>query len=258
MYNDIVTIGRFTIHGYGLMIAVGIIVAYFVADYRAKRKGLDTDRLFSLAVIAVVFGLVGAKALYWLTIIDEIRENPRIMLDFGSGFVVYGGIILAIFIAWIYCRRKNLRLLEYTDVILPSVALGQGFGRIGCFLAGCCYGIETDGWLAVTFTNSDYAPNGVPLVPTQLISSALNFLNFIALVLISRRSRKSGIVTVCYLLFYSAGRFVIEFFRGDVARGAVGVLSTSQFISICVAAAALILLFVLRKQLKDHEMNYLY
>ena len=133
-------------------------------------------------------------------------------------------------------------------MILPSVALAQGFGRIGCFLAGCCYGKETESVFSVIFQNSEYAPNHVALIPTQLYSGGLDFLHFLLLLLIARNKKEDGQVTACYLIFYSIGRFVIEFFRGDIIRGSVGILSTSQFISIFTGIAGIVLLILIRKK----------
>ena len=130
-------------------------------------------------------------------------------------------------------------------MILPSVALAQGFGRIGCFLAGCCYGKETESVFSVIFQNSEYAPNHVALIPTQLYSGGLDFLHFLLLLL---NKKEDGQVTACYLIFYSIGRFVIEFFRGDIIRGSVGILSTSQFISIFTGIAGIVLLILIRKK----------
>ena len=133
-------------------------------------------------------------------------------------------------------------------MILPSVALAQGFGRIGCFLAGCCYGKETESVFSVIFQNSEYAPNHVALIPMQLYSGGLDFLHFLLLLLIARNKKEDGQVTACYLIFYSIGRFVIEFFRGDIIRGSVGILSTSQFISIFTGIAGIVLLIRIRKK----------
>lgn len=248
MHNDILTIGNFTIHGYGLMIGIGIIVAYLVAEFRAKKQNLDNNHLFPLVVIAVVFGMFGAKLLHWITIIDEIIANPRILLDITDGFVVYGGIIVGIFACWVYSRIKKFELLKYMDLILPLVALAQGFGRIGCFLAGCCYGRETDSAFHVVFTDSAFAPNNVQLIPTQLLSSGLDFLHFAVLCILAKKGVKPGIVSACYLIFYSIGRFILEFFRGDIARGNVGPLSTSQFISIFIAIAGVIMFVICQKR----------
>ena len=120
---------------------------------------------------------------------------------------------------------------------MPSVALAQGFGRIGCFLSGCCYGRETNCPLSITFRESDFAPNGVPLIPTQIYSSVLDFIHFALLLYIAKHKKTDGEVAAAYLVCYSIGRFILEFFRGDLIRGSVGVLSTSQFISIFTGLA---------------------
>ena len=133
------------------MIGIGFLAAYLFSDYRARKKGLDADHVFGLAIWVIVIGLASAKLLYYITTIDEIIKNPRLLLDVANGFVVYGGIIGGILGGYAYCRKYKLRFLKYADLILPAVALAQGFGRIGCFLAGCCYGIETDGAFAVVF-----------------------------------------------------------------------------------------------------------
>lgn len=250
MYNDLLTIGPLTIHGYGLMTAIGIIAAYFSAEYRARKKGLQPDRIFGLVICCVVLGYLCSKLLYIITILPDLIASPDMFLSsLADGWVVYGGILGGILGGWIYCRWKKLQTWKYFDLGLASVALAQGFGRIGCFLAGCCYGAETSGPLAVIFPDTcQYAPPGVPLVPTQLISSALDFLLFFFLILYDRKWKKrDGEVTAWYLILYSAGRFILEFWRGDSIRGAVGALSTSQFIGIFTFLAGVILLILRRK-----------
>ena len=147
-----------------------------------------------------------------------------------------------------YCWIKKADFWKYFDLVMPSVALAQGFGRIGCFLAGCCYGRETDSIISVTFQNSDFAPNHVALIPTQLYSSILDFLHFGILLYIARRKKADGQVAAFYLIFYSIGRFVLEFFRGDLIRGSVGSLSTSQFISLFILAAGIAILITRTKK----------
>jgi phosphatidylglycerol:prolipoprotein diacylglycerol transferase len=232
MKNELLTIGPVTIYGYGLMIAIGIIAAYTVAEFRAKRKGLNHELIFDLTIWCLIGGIVGAKLLFLITELKDIIADPSLLLDVSRGFVVYGGIIGGIFSGYLYTRIKKLNFLQYFDLVMPSIALAQGFGRVGCLLAGCCYGEETTSAFHLIFHTSEFAPNGVALIPTQPISSFLDFLNFFALITISKRTKSDGQVAGFYLVFYSAGRFILEFFRGDLDRGQVGPLSTSQFISI--------------------------
>lgn len=248
MKNELLTIGPFTVYGYGLMIAIGIVAGCLTAEYRARKQSLDSDQIFPMILWCLLGGFFAAKILFWITEWKSIAEDPGFMMEtLSSGFVVFGGIIGGIFTGWLYCRIKKLTFFKYADVILPSVALAQGFGRIGCFLAGCCYGKETEGILSVTFQESAYAPNHVALIPAQLYSSGLDFLHFFLLVMIARNKKSDGQVTACYLIFYSVGRFIIEFFRGDIIRGSVGVLSTSQFISIFTGIAGVVMMILVSR-----------
>ena len=249
MKNELLRIGPFTVYGYGLMIAIGILAAYFTGEYRAKKRKLPYEHVFYLVVWCVVGGFLGAKILYWITEWKSILENPGFLsATLTDGFVVFGGIVGGIFTAYVYCRVKKLNFLKLFDTLMPSVALAQGFGRIGCLLAGCCYGRETDSIISVTFQNSDFAPNHVALIPTQLYSSILDFLHFGILLYIARRKKADGQVAAFYLIFYSIGRFVLEFFRGDLIRGSVGSLSTSQFISLFILAAGIAILITRTKK----------
>lgn len=239
MYNDLFSIGPFNVHGYGLMIAIGVLAALFIAEARAKKRDMNADVLYPLTLVCVVFGFASAKILFCIVEWRQFLENPLQLLT-GNGFVVYGGIIGGVLAAFLYCRLKKLNFWEYFDIVLPSVAVAQGFGRIGCFLAGCCYGRETDCFLGIVFTHSDYAPNGVKMLPTQLFSAAGMFLIAGFLFWYAKKERKKGQVGALYLILYSIGRFMIEFFRDDY-RGAVGFLSTSQFISLFILATGVLL-----------------
>lgn len=242
MKNELLRIGPLTVYGYGFMIAVGILAAWYAAEYRAKKMKLAREHIFYLVIWCVIGGFAGAKILFWMTEWKTFLENPGELLT-SEGFVVYGGIIGGILTGWIYCKVKKLRFLTYFDLMIPSIALAQGFGRIGCFLAGCCYGKETDSHLSVVFQNSDFAPNHVALIPTQIYSSILDFLHFFILLYVAKHKKAEGEVAACYLILYSIGRFFLEFFRGDIARGNVGILSTSQFISIFTGIAGVAVLF---------------
>lgn len=169
--------------------------------------------------------------------------------------MVYGGIIGGILVGWLYCRIKKLKFLEYFDLMMPSIALAQGFGRIGCFLAGCCYGKETSGPLAVTFTNSDFAPNNVALIPTQ-IYSVFWILPIFCCCFMWQSIRKQMDRWLPAILFLQYRKICDRIFRGDIERGSVGVLSTSQFISIFTTVAGIILLLtVVKKQKQEANIS---
>ena len=222
MKNDLFSIGPFTVHGYGLMIAIGVLSAYYMVEYRAKKKQMDWEKVFPLTVWSVLGGFLGSKILYLLTRLPDILANPALLgSSIKDGFVVYGGIIGGILTAWIYCKCTKWNFWKIFDIAMPAVAMAQGFGRIGCLLAGCCYGIELDpaNPIGIVFHNSAYAPNDVALLPTQIISSVLDFTNCFVLLALSKKLKTDGQVASCYLIFYSIGRFVLEYFRGDLIRG---------------------------------------
>ncbi len=249
-------IGPIKVYGYGLMIAIGVVLAFMVAEARAPKKKLDAERIWPLGIWCAVGGFLGAKLLYVITEFKSLFYGSLGLRDVLYGFVVYGGIIGGILAGFLYCKVKKLNFLKYFDIVMPSIALAQGFGRIGCFLAGCCYGRETDAWYGMEFNHSVYYNMiGVKVIPTQLIMSAANFAHFFLLVFIANKVfkvGKDGMVAGCYLLFYSIGRFLIEFLRDD-PRGGVGGLSTSQFISLFIFAAGvgMVLFFGLRKGKKS-------
>ncbi len=244
MYNNLFSIGSLTIHSYGVMIAVGFAAAIVMSYIRAKAYGLKKEAIIDIALLAMIFGFLGAKLLYVIVEYKAFFADPLRVLG-SEGFVVYGGIIGGVAAAMVYCKKKKLSFMSYFDLAIPAVAAAQGLGRIGCFLAGCCYGCESH-VLGVIFPAGSIAPAGIPLLPTQLISSAGDFLIALVLVLYARKSKIKGNVGALYLLLYGIGRFGIEFFRNDM-RGSVGFLSTSQLISILFVIGAVVL-FVLNKK----------
>ena len=252
MYNEILTIGPVTIHGYGLMIGLGVMAALLLGDYRSKKFGLNGDHIYGMTFSAVILGFVAARILFIITEWENFLQNPMQYLA-GAGFVVYGGIIGGALTIYGFCKIKKIDMLSYLDLMIPSVALAQGFGRIGCFLAGCCYGKETDSRLGVTFTNSDFAPNGVKLLPTQLFMAGGDLVIMAVLLWYASKRPMRGKTSMLYLILYSLGRFAVEFLRND-DRGTVGMLSTSQFIAIFTLAAGILGFFVVLPKL-DQKGN---
>lgn len=228
---------------YGLMISIGIISAVLLLMKRSKRAGYNDDHIFDMSIIAIICGVIGAKLFFIITDIPELSKDPSsIIKDFGNGFVFYGAIFGGIAAAYVYSRHRKWDFLEIFDLAIPSVPLAQAFGRIGCFMAGCCYGKETESFFYVKFTNSNYAPNGVHLIPTQLVSSLGNFVIFGILLLLDRKQNKrNGQLSAAYLIIYSIARFIIEYFRGDPRGTVFNIFSTAQFTCIFVFIAGIIL-----------------
>lgn len=244
MHNDLLTIGKFTLHGYSVMIALGFIIAMGLCLLRAKKKNVNGDVITDIGLIGVIAGFLGAKILYIIVSFKDLIADPKSVIGFPqifSGFVAYGGIIFGFIAILVYAKIKKINAAEYLDFTIPFIAMIQGFGRIGCFLAGCCYGGPTDSFLGVTFP-SPHQMAGIKVWPTQLFSAAGDFAICGILLLFSMKNRKKGMVSVLYVILYAIGRFAVEFFRAD-ERGFIALgnfsLSTSQFISLLVLPIAI-------------------
>lgn len=234
---------------YGLCMAAALLIAVGLSCIRSKRRGADVDRLLTIALSAIVFGIIGAKLLFflvtysWEEFVTKLHANGiSFLLD--GGLVFYGGLIGGVLGAFIGAKIIRVKLSDYSDAIVPTLPLAHAIGRLGCFCSGCCYGRVTDSWIGMCFPNSitGLAPD-VRVIPTQLIESGANLILFIALVLFTLRRRRGFTTLFVYMIAYGVERFLIEFLRGDEIRGVFGWFSTSQWISlglIVLGAAGLI------------------
>lgn len=232
-----------TLPMYGIMAIVGFAAALFAAVKLTMVYSLPKQDLLFGAVYMVIGIIIGAKIMYFITYIpgiikhfDVVAEYPweTIMLVF-SGYVFYGGLIGGAIGIVIYAKQYKLKVLQFADVIAPVIPLFHGFGRIGCFLGGCCYGMEYHGPLAVKFPYNELIPelNQTERFPVQLLEAGLNFILFGILYYYGFKKRKSGKTLGLYLLCYTVIRIVTECFRGDIVRGvSSGGISTSQIISL--------------------------
>jgi phosphatidylglycerol:prolipoprotein diacylglycerol transferase len=246
MYPLLIKIGDFSLHTYGFMLALGFILAVFVALKEARRVGVDPNLVMDLCFYLVLAALLGSRVFYVLLNWEEFRSHPMDAVKFWQGgLVFYGGLIFAFLTGLWYVRRHHLNFRQLADLMAPSIALGQALGRLGCFAAGCCYGAPTAVPWACTFKNTEsLAPLGVALHPTQIYESAATFGIFFALITMRKSKRFAGQLFWYYLLFYSAARFIIEFYRGDPRGWAIpGFISAAQGIAIPLALLALFMLF---------------
>src|SRR5262245_51456112 len=247
-------VGSATIYTYGVLLAAAYLVGLKLAMVRAKTRGLDQTRVLDLGIYIIISALVGAKLLLLVTDFSTYTSNPRELLSLArAGGVFYGGLIVAVAVALWYIRRIGLPLWTTCDVFAPGIALGHVVGRLGCLFAGCCFGKPTNVPWAITFTDPFAATNvgtplNVPLHPTQLYEAGAEALILLVLIAVERRGRPyPGRTFWQYILLYAISRFVIEIYRGD-PRGAIGIFSTSQFISLLLAPLAVGMLIYLSRR----------
>jgi phosphatidylglycerol---prolipoprotein diacylglyceryl transferase len=219
-------IGWLPVYSYGVLVAAGVLLGLSYARREAPRLGLKPDYVWNLGIYMVLVALVVAKIWLVLSSWDYYRENPReifSMTVLQSGGTFYGGVLGAMMTIIIYTYVKKIPILPLLDTFAFAVPLGHSIGRLGCFAAGCCYGKPTNVAWAVTF-KSELAeqlagtPLHVPLHPTQLYESAVEFLNFLVIVWLAKRQRFTGQLVGTYFLLYGFERGTIEFFRGDPGR----------------------------------------
>lgn len=253
MYPELFRIGNFPINTYGVFLALAFLSAILIAVKLAARDELPREKIYDLCLWMLLFSLIGSKILMLFTE-PEYRDHPwqLISLDFlRSGGVFYGGLIGAVLSGYFLMRRYQLPWWKTADACAPGIAIGNFFGRQGCFAAGCCWGKPTTLPWGVKFTELGHeitgVPIDVPLHPTQLYESFAMLLVFFFLLWLHKHRRFSGQVILFYALLYSIIRFTIEFWRDDPRGDLFGLttltgLSTSQLISIVVGAGALLLL----------------
>ncbi|MBR4682890.1 MAG: prolipoprotein diacylglyceryl transferase [Elusimicrobiaceae bacterium] len=247
MHPVLFKIGSFEMASYGLMTAIGYGVASWYLYRRIAKINLDKDTFWNLIFIIFMGALIGGKLMFiivsWPQLGATIAEKiTNILHDIRYGFVFFGGLIVAVTALIYYMKKKGLPILQTSDFIIVGLPLGHAFGRIGCFLAGCCHGRPTDMPWGVVFTDSHslVAPEllGVHIHPTQLYESLCNFILFFLLHKLYNRPHKNGTVLLAYVTCYSFVRFTLEFFRGDFRGGYWLGLSPSQLISLAAALLA--------------------
>ncbi|MBW1896779.1 MAG: prolipoprotein diacylglyceryl transferase [Deltaproteobacteria bacterium] len=254
MYPDLFSVGSLTIHTYGLFIVVGIIVALLVAIWNRKRHGINTQQVMDLGFIVVFSAFIGARLLYVLIHLSYYKEDPLDVLKVWQGGLVFsGGLLAALLAISFYLFRHHLSLWKTGDFLAPSVAIGQAIGRIGCFMAGCCYGKPTIVKWGVVFHHPDsLAPLYIPLHPTQLYAALSGFIIFIVLMILRTKKQFEGQVLLWFLILHCTGRLIIERFRGD-DRGLIlgGDMSLTQLIALLLLFASVGTLIALKSRQKE-------
>ena len=260
MYPELFRIGNFPITTYGIFLAVGMLLALFVASRLGSRDGIPRERIYDIGLWTLIGGLVGSKLLMFF-----VEDHVQVFsLDFlRSGGVYWGGFLGGFAALALLIRFYKLPFWKVADAFAPGVALGQAFGRQGCFSAGCCWGKATTLPWGVHFTELGHEYTGVPIYgpdgsdlylhPTQLYESFFMLAVFAFLFWLHRKKKFNGQILIAYAIIYSFFRFSIEFIRDDPRGDLFGLttmtgLSTSQMISLIVAAGAIVFMILRLKK----------
>ena len=248
MYPELFSIGPITVYSYGVLLAASYLLGLWLAMRRAKQWGLEPSRVLDLGIYIIIAALIGAKLLLLIVDFDQFSRSTADLLSLArSGGVFYGGLILAVAVAFWYVIKHRLPLWTTCDVFAPGIALGHVTGRLGCLAAGCCYGRPTELPWGITFTNPLAAANvgtplGIALHPTQIYEAGAELLILIFLLATERRGKPfAGRTFWGYMFLYAVSRYIIELYRGD-PRGEVLGVSTSQFISLVLAPLSIVML----------------
>lgn len=238
------------------ILGAAAIAGYLALMCRFPRKApprIDPYDIFFMLLYAFIGAVIGAKLLYIVTSVDvfwypdlSFAENMQywVAIIAGGGLVFYGGLIGALIGGLRYILHFKTPVSAMLDLGFAGIPLFHAFGRLGCFMAGCCYGTEYHGIFAVTFPEGNLggAPAGVELLPVQLIEAFANIILWLVLTAVYRRTTRRFLTSGIYLVSYGILRFILEYFRGDLIRGSIFVFSSSQFISFFIVAAGIFLL----------------
>ena len=257
MFPNIVLFDKFTIPLYGPVFFVGFVIAFLIALKMAPKYGVGREDLLFCTVYAAIGLVVGAKVLYFISKLPNIiikfdvyvnllKADWMSALNYAfGGLVFYGGLIGAVIGGYRYCYHFKLPFVPYVDIYAPLIPLIHGFGRIACFLGGCCYGIEYHGFGSIQFPVNEFVPelDDVPRFPVQLLEAGMNFIfSGILFLLIKKKKFKPGQAMGVYLIYYTIARFLLELLRGDKTRGVWGFFSTSQIISFLLLPLGIVLI----------------
>ena len=252
MFPVLFSIGPVTLHTYGLLIAIAIVVGILITVYIGKSYGMNPQQVIDMGFIMILAGIIGSRIAYVLINFSYYTAHPLDIFKIWQGGLVFSGGLIAVIlvIAW-HVRRNRYSIWQIGDIWSPAAAIGQGIGRIGCFMAGCCYGKPTDVPWAIVFTDPRSIANdwlNVPLHPTQIYSSISSFIIFIVLMILNTKKKFDGQVFLWFLILHSTGRLFVERYRGDDRGLVMNGWTTTQLLAILILMASVITLIFLKSR----------
>jgi len=269
VHSKLFQIGPVEIHSYGLMLAISFLVGIYYSMYRAKKTGIDPNKIIDLSVIIVISAIFGSRFLYvifhldefkghWLDTFNPFQSSGQIGI---AGLTMLGGLIAAVVSGLIYLKLKRLPVLKITDIIIPAIGLGIFITRIGCFLNGCCYGVPTDAPWGVIFPQDSpagYTFPGQPIHPAQLYSSLYGLIIFGLIIFFERYKKFDGLLLYIFFILYGISRFTVDIFRyyeESMVFLQIGNFSISinQVISLILIVIGGVLIYVSSVRLKSPQ-----
>lgn len=249
MHPVLLQVGSLKIYSYGVFVAVGFLAAIWVAGREIARQGQDREKFYDMGFWVVLSAIAGARLFHVLVYWPQYAANPlEILKLWNGGLVFYGGFLAAVAACLIYLRKNRIPFLPVADASALGIPLGLAFGRLGCTMAGCCYGKPSALPWAVTFSDpASLAPLHVPLHPTQVYESLAGFAIFGVLYATRDRFRTPGTRFWTMLVLYGVARSFLEIFRDD-PRGFLGPFSESQVVSAVLIVYAAISLILARSK----------
>jgi phosphatidylglycerol:prolipoprotein diacylglycerol transferase len=249
MHPILFKIGAITIYTYGFFVFLGAMADYLVGQRQADKAGISRQHYSDIFFWAAVAGFVGARLLYLIVEWPFFMADPWAAVSARAGFVFYGGLLAGIPVILFLAKKFKIDFFKLADVLILGIPLGHALGRVGCFFYGCCYGRHSEKWGMMFPSDSPAGMEGVKVIPTQLVEAVVLTGIFFILLAFNRRKKLDGQLTGVYLVLYGIARFFLEYLRDD-ARGSLGMLSTSQLISLAIIVAGVGFLMVCCKRLQ--------
>ena len=244
-------LGNFSLHWYGVLVALGFVAGLWTAGKRAPLTGISAEAVTDLGPWLIVGAILGARALYVASYWEQSFAGKPFWEIFAihhGGLVFYGGLVGAALATIVFVQRKKLALWPLADVLTPSIAIGHVFGQLGCLMNGCCYGYACELPWAIHFP-AEHETHGAGVHPTQLYEASLNLALYAGLARLYRHKRFDGQVFAIYLVCYAMLRSFVEVFRGDYPARSFGVLTPAHWVSVGIFFTGVVLWWKLPRAL---------
>jgi phosphatidylglycerol:prolipoprotein diacylglycerol transferase len=251
MFPDLISIGPFTIHTYGFFVALGFAVGIWTAIKVGRRQGVPSQQVMDMAFVMIVCAIVGSRLFYVLINFSYYKARPLDIIKLWQGGLVFsGGLVATVAVMFWYLRRHRLSFWSIGDLWAPALALGQAIGRIGCHMAGCCYGRPTGTSWGMVFNHpKSLAPLHIPLYPTQIFEAFAGLMIFLVLLYLHGKRKFEGQVFLWYLILHSTARLFVERFRGDERGFVPGTeMSATQLVATILLVGSVTVLLILRSR----------